>query len=288
MEDLFSGLYDLRKNSSIESWRHISMKTCRNHSLLPLLHRDPFTKRIFSKPRGYAGDATTIDFIYAREFPESLDCIPELKETCSIGKEVYNYTSEAPESRAVRERKKILEDYLQKTVADKTAPKILSVACGHLRELAAIRPHIADCSITAVDNDLLSLEVVNREYAHLGVKAACVSVKDIIKGQVTGLDDFDFIYAAGLYDYLNDPVAQALTLRLFDMLASGGKLLVANFLPERQGVGYMEAMMDWWLIYRKEEELPDFAAQIPKEQIAGVKTFAEKNDVIGFLEISKQ
>ena len=37
---------------------------CLNHPIRDLLHQDPFTYRAFAKPRGYAGDAVMMDYIY--------------------------------------------------------------------------------------------------------------------------------------------------------------------------------------------------------------------------------
>src|SRR5207344_1382702 len=39
-------------------------RLCLDHPLRRLLHEDPFTYRAFSKPRGYAGDAVMMDYIY--------------------------------------------------------------------------------------------------------------------------------------------------------------------------------------------------------------------------------
>ena len=43
------------------------------HPLGELLHRDPFTRRGFDKPRGYAGDAVLIDYLYATAPPGQLE-----------------------------------------------------------------------------------------------------------------------------------------------------------------------------------------------------------------------
>ncbi len=46
-------------------------------------------------------------------------------------------------------------------------------------------------------------------------------------------------------------------------LAFGGMLLIANFTPDSHGRGYMEAFMDWQLIYRDESQLYSLAAEGP-------------------------
>ena len=101
------------------------------------------------------------------------------------------------------------------------------------------------------------------------------------------LGRFHLIYSTGLYDYLQQTSGQRLTATLFEMLAGGGRLLVANFLPGIPGVGYMESYMDWKLVYRTRREILDLAAEIPQAQLHEVKIFAEENRNIIFLELMK-
>ena len=105
----------------------------------------------------------------------------------------------------------------------------------------------------ALDQDADSLAHVNRAYAGTGVRTVQASVKSILSGKIA-FEGFDFVYAAGLYDYLAERVATRFTRLMFDMLAPGGRLLVANFAPVLPEVGYMETFMDWKLIYRTAEE----------------------------------
>ena len=102
------------------------------------------------------------------------------------------------------------------------------------------------------------------------------------------LGSFDFVYAAGLYDYLPQRHAQKLTKCMFSLLRPQGKLLVANFLPNIHDVGYMETYMAWQLIYRTREELSDVAALIPEDEMQAQRTFIEDNHNIVFLELSRQ
>lgn len=80
----------------------------------------------------------------------------------------------------------------------------------------------------AVDQDANSLAEVERCFGSLRVCLDRRNIRDIVSGQVT-YDRLGLAYAAGLYDYLTAEAAQALTLRLFNMLAPGGTLLIANF-----------------------------------------------------------
>src|SRR6476660_5776461 len=67
--DLTSGLDELfddlceRREQNPDSWRQYA-DTCLNHPIRDLLYQDPFTHRAFAKPRGYAGDAVMMHYIY--------------------------------------------------------------------------------------------------------------------------------------------------------------------------------------------------------------------------------
>ena len=62
LDDLFDDLLGRRREAPAE-WPAYGCE-CLSYPLRELLHQDPFTYRAFSKPRGYAGDAVTMDYIY--------------------------------------------------------------------------------------------------------------------------------------------------------------------------------------------------------------------------------
>jgi len=65
-------LYNVRKQLSTEEWQHFVMIDCRQHPVMELLQQDPFIWRALNKPRGYAGDGETLDFIFAPEDVQDL------------------------------------------------------------------------------------------------------------------------------------------------------------------------------------------------------------------------
>ena len=97
----------------------------------------------------------------------------------------------------------------------------------------------------ALDQDPQSLAHVQRELGEKGVQTVQSSVRAIL-AEKTGFENMNLIYAAGLYDYLSDRVAARLTRLMFDMLAPGGRLVIANFAPCLPEVGYMETFMAWY------------------------------------------
>ena len=107
----------------------------------------------------------------------------------------------------------------------------------------------------------------------LPVEVVPVSITDIIRRKFKRTD-VNLIYAAGLYDYLHLPTANRLTSRMFDMLVSGGKLLVANYTADVIEHGYMQALMDWNLIYRDEAEVASFVDEIDPSAMQNMRLFA--------------
>jgi extracellular factor (EF) 3-hydroxypalmitic acid methyl ester biosynthesis protein len=266
-----------------DEWRSLVDRLVRTHPALSMAHEDPFTWRCYSKPRGYAGDAVMLDFIYRHEANRTW-----VERASLRGRALLAATSTTPASRAVRNRCRLLADEIDSLCARNADADVLSIACGHLREAGhsdAIRDG-AFRRVVALDQDLESLAVVRSDYESMGVEAVEGSVKTVIaRGRQLG--QFDFVYAAGLYDYLNDKVGARLLQALFELVKPGGKVWIANFLPDIADVGLMEAAMDWWLIYRTPDEIRALTAALPSEQVAGVRTFTETENNVVFLEVQK-
>jgi hypothetical protein len=280
MDDLFEDL-KARRDEEAESWPSFA-RTCLEHPLRGLLHQDPFTYRAFSKPRGYAGDAVMMDYIYGLGEAEQA-----ARETTPIGRRIFQYMDTRPSARAVRYRRQLLADLIDR-VALRGGSSVLALAAGHLRE-AAISSAMRDGAIrnfVAFDQDEKSLAVVDRDYRHLGIRAMPGSVRQIISGQ-TNPGRFDFVYAAGLFDYLARPAAEALTRRMFEMTRPGGLMLIPNFLTGARDTGYMESFMDWHLIYRSQSEMWALAAALPADNVADCRVFDDTGETITFLLVTK-
>ncbi len=282
LEELILGLHDIRNEASIEEWDHFSRSEILEHPLLTLIHQDPFSRRSFQKPRGYDGDAKVLDFIYGyadlKRFPLS-----------ELGKEIHSYTTNSPACKGVRARREIIAKTIDAQAKDMENPRILSVACGHLREA-----HISEAlqnnkikEFVAMDYDKKSLEVVDEQFSQFNVKTVSGSVRELLTKKFKDLGRFDLLYVSGLYDYLSQRVAIRLTMRLFEMLNSGGRILVSNFLPGVKDIGFMETFMDWRLIFRDEAQLNAIVADIPLDQIYDKRSFIEENENIAFLRVIK-
>jgi extracellular factor (EF) 3-hydroxypalmitic acid methyl ester biosynthesis protein len=221
----------------------------RGHPLHTVLMEDPYTARAFSKPRGYAGDAQLIDMIYDMAPPD---------ETGERGRNIFSVTTGFPVSQSVRERRNLAATVLEREW--RAGKRICALACGHLREADGLAGQDLS-NITAVDQDPLSLAQLD---ARLGGGIALVeaNVLHYLRRAAREGQRFDFIYTLGLTDYFDDRAMRLLHKLMKDCLAPGGTMLVANFVPDHIAVGWMDAVMDWHLVYRTEAELRGFAAEV--------------------------
>ena len=209
------------------------------------------------------------------------------QDATPLGRAILQYIGAGDSAKAVRYRRRVIAGVIDR-VAQCGDARVLAVAAGHLREVELSQAVQAGklSEYVALDQDEASLALIEHDYAHLGVRAVPGSVRQILAGKVK-LGHYDFVYAAGLYDYLSAAVAGALTRRLFEMTRPGGVLLIPNFLTGVRDSGYMEAFMDWHLIYRSHADMQEMAAMLPSGEVADCRIFNDDGDAIAFLQIAK-
>ena len=267
MANLIEGLWSLRRSCSAPTWK--SMQGCaQRHPLRDVLHSDPFTKWGFEKPRGYPGDAVLLDYTYGYgSFVEQT-----LAKTTSVGKRVHSWLMTYSGAAGIRDRRRVLAHLIDETALATPHPHVLSIACGHLRE--SLLSHALQNGIigrfVAMDQDEESLKVVRQHHQDGAMETVHCSVKELLMAP-QDWGTFDFIYAAGLYDYLPASIAELLVAVTFGMLNRRGRLLISNAIDTVKDAGYMELYMDWWLVYRHPRELPTLLSRVPTDEIARIK-----------------
>lgn len=279
MELLVGYLNETRQSMTSAAWRMFA-KWAVTHPIARYVHADPFTHRAFTKPRGYAGDAVMMDYIYGFDRPVP----PE------SARDIARFTTDDGCSpQAVRFRRKVLAETIDAMVVSRGRDiNVTALAAGHLRELSlSASAQQGLVAVTAIDQDEASLEVVAREYGSCGAHAVVGSVRGILSGKLR-LPVGDLVYSAGLYDYLTQPVAYRLTHWLFESVAPGGTLLLANFLPSIPDIGYMESFMDWHLVYRDDRQMRALADSLPVARVASIRQFHDPLDAITFLIVTKR
>ncbi len=235
-------------------------------ALHPLLLRAPFVYRTFAKPMGYAGDYEMVNQMLS-DPRQGNNTYFQIINTMFIRCIV---------AQAHRNRIDILVDYLKKTAEraerEQRDISILNVGCGpavEIQRFIAQYPHPERLMFKLMDFSEETLA-----YTRSCIEKACQahgkrvqveyiheSVNQLLK-RASKKDDpldtqtkFDFVYCAGLFDYLSDKVCARLVQYFVLRSNVGGTVLVTNVHssnPERNG---MEHLLEWHLIYRDEAQL---------------------------------
>lgn len=281
LRHVYAVLHLRRRDLDHSQWRTF-VKRCRGHRITGLLHQDVLTKRAFEKPRGYAGDAELLDYMYGTEHFWSPPPMSDL------GQRLHAWTTLSSACQGVKSRRGIIAELIDRLSCELDRPHVLSLAAGHLREAeisaAIIRQQLG--RLVAIDSDPLSLRLVERQYGKYGVETVHASAREVLSGRID-MSEFDLIYSSGLCDYLNDTMSQRLAAELFDRLNPGGTLLLTNFDNDIEGVGYMETFMDWNLVYRDRIGMMKMTARIPNRRIGQITVFTEENDNVLFIAIER-
>lgn len=266
--DITSGLHLLAGALTTSQAGEHARSELRAHRLHQVLLEDPYTARAFNKPRGYAGDAELIDMIYDQAPPA---------QAGDRGRGMFAVTTAFPVSRAVRERRHYAEQIFQREWS--SGKRICALACGHLREAdMLIGQDLAN--VTAVDQDPLSIARIRHN--HGGQITLCeANVLHFLRRASREGERYDLIYTLGLTDYFDDRAMELLHRLMKDCLTPGGTILLANFVPEHIATGWMDAVMDWHLVYRTEQDLGAFAEQIGMDW----RTWRDPTGSIAFCEM---
>ena len=260
----------------------------------PLVLRAPFVYRTFAKPLGYAGDYQMVNQI-----------LGDPREGPSTYFELVNFVFlQSCVAQAHRNRVDILFDRLHSLAAQTSGQgrpiRILNVGCGpagELQRLAATGQALDHLEVTLMDfsdETLLYTSQRLKEEAQasgrepLNVTLRHESVHQLLKRSsrdqdIAPDDQYDYIYCAGLFDYLADKACARLIAYFDRHLRPGGTVLVTNVHinnPERY---WMEHFMEWYLIYRDE---PGLTKLFP-ESLPQVTTYTDETGVNLFAEAVK-
>jgi extracellular factor (EF) 3-hydroxypalmitic acid methyl ester biosynthesis protein len=281
ISSLFFRLGKLSAKFSCETFQDWIRDYCTSHPIAEILWQSPITKRCFSKPKGYAGDATLIDYIYLKD--ENIEFANEIAEI--LHKSICNSTS----CDSVRERAKYFGNLITQISESKNRKiSAISIASGHLRELDHVS-HFEDkvYHFIGLDQDAESNTEARRSYPFKGLTVLDESIKYVLAGKLEA-ESYDLVYSAGLFDYLDEKVAARMTKRMFELVVPGGTMVIPNFAKGIIERGYMETFMDWYLIYRDEMELYGFMKELDMSQVASWNIHGDKYGNILYLTVVKK
>ncbi|KAG5187062.1 hypothetical protein JKP88DRAFT_179159 [Tribonema minus] len=229
--------------------------------VLPYLQLTRITKRLHDKPRGYAGDFLTIQWMYANK-PGGRCALGQALDRCSV---------DEPAARAVRNRRALLQREIENCLRRNPGRKVrvTSLACGPASEVFDVlaQPAIADrLELTLVDMDDGALAYVRarlaREFPHRAASVTLVrrNLVHVCAGRdPLDLPPQDLMYSIGLIDYFSDRTVQRLMAWMRSALAPRGACILGNFHTSNPSRGYMDALLDWRLVHRDEADMARIA-----------------------------
>jgi SAM-dependent methyltransferase len=251
--------------------------------LMPYVLLTHTAERMYAKPRGYAGDFLTIDWIYHNK-PQGAGRLGPLLDRCFLNLEA---------AQAVRNRRGLLAEHIQTALKDSDGQtaRITSLACGPAAEIFDVFETLDDPTrlrATLIDIDLQALAFVSDKCDQHQLRRQIELVNGNLVYLATGrqqlkLSPQDLVYSIGLIDYFSDKFVITLLNYVHTLLRPGGKVVLGNFHPKNPNKAMMDYVLDWKLIHRSEEDMnrlfaaSDFAqpcTDIRFEQ-AGVNLFAE-------------
>ena len=93
---------------------------------------------------------------------------------------------------------------------------------------------------------------------------------------------YDFIYCAGLFDYFSDRACSRVLKLFYKLVKPGGEVLSTNVHSDNPAIAAMEYLVEWYLVYRDEQQMLDLVSDIP-----GKKVYGDETGLNIFLEFSK-
>ena len=255
--------------------------------LHPLTMVSPWAHRCFSKPHGYAGDFEMLNMTLRDPYegPNSyaallnasiLTTAPPIAYGNRIAMLVEHIRSEAQRVRRVHNR----------------PLKALTIGCGPVNEVQRFMRedplasgcdfHLMDFNQPTIDFARERVEAVSRERG-TRIRATYLnkSIHELLQEARGRRESFnttyDLIYCAGLFDYLSDRVCGSLIELFYKHVDPGGLVIVTNVENSRPIVASLELLMEWYLIYRTEQDMlrlkPELGEQSVRTDATGINMF---------------
>lgn len=223
---------------------------------MPTASLSNLLKRIWEKPRGYAGDWETIEYLY-QAVPAGVGRVGVALDAAAI---------DSPGPRAARNRRALLAGQIRRA-AEHGPAVVTSLAAGPAREIFDVIASEPESirSVDLLDLDQTALDHVDRELERVGFRdRARLHRSNLIKlalgREQLHLEEQDLVYSVGLIDYFPDELVVSLLDLVHPWLRTGGRVILGNFHPRNPDRGFME-VLEWTLIHRTEEDMERIFAQ---------------------------
>jgi len=236
-------------------------------------------ERCFEKPRGYAGDYLMMEGV----------CHKPQDAATPMGRWLDLWFHDYfPPFVSVRNRRNMVAGILSDEHS-RGAKRVLNVACGSAPELALLGNRLRFAEVALLDQDAEALAFAKSRLDNDGssstIRTICTSIRQLVEStDDVGSAQFDVVYSMGLYDYLSLSQARKLTSTLWRLVAPGGLLMVGNFQGHHWARYVMEAVMEWFLIYRDDDDMKLLGSSLPG---AHLNVIQDMTGLLHLLQIRK-
>jgi len=228
-------------------------------ALGPWLWRSQVWYRATWKPHGYAGDYRMLERMYDlegcafddRTQPGVLNALDALLATLHCVQGLWH--------RRAFYRALLTREHTRRG----GRLRVLDVACGGARYIRDFLEGVeAGCGdtrgihLTLVDQDASALAFCEDHALspwRERLRTLSLPIQHLPRRLREG--GYDVVLSTGLYDYLDDPTARALSAHLGGLLAPGGVLAVSNYTPSDPSRHIRAWITDWHLIERDRDRL---------------------------------
>jgi extracellular factor (EF) 3-hydroxypalmitic acid methyl ester biosynthesis protein len=274
--------------SNLAEDQHSIYRSYYKKQMSDLIVHSPLLKRAYTKPLGYAGDYEMMNMIY-RDHAEG-DSL--------FGKALNLYAAQEEAAQATINRVEYLATKIRKAIEVRGRVRLASIGCGPAHELFVLlkqNPELGPyIDVALIDQEERVLTYCERTLSPIAIRtgAKVHFIKESVRRLLTAkklkeaLGERDFIYSAGLFDYLNARSFSTLLSVLYEALAPSGHLAIGNFAGNNPSRYFMEYCLDWFLIHRSREDLLSFVAEL-RPTPARAEVDAERSGVNLFLLIWK-
>lgn len=266
-------------------------KAFAQRELHPLLMCSPYVHRTYNKPLGYAGDYQMVNMILRNTY----------EGNNTFAKVINTYPLRVPTAQAHRNRISYLQECLvreaNRIASQGKQMKVLNVGCGPAAE---VERFITMCSVAGnVSFELVDFNEPTLEFTRTQINEAIRSQRSSCQVQFVHRSihdllreaderekpvscEYDFVYCAGLFDYLSDVVCCRLLELFYEWALPGGLVVVTNVHTSAPDKGFLEHLLDWNLNLRSEVGMRELAPAVGAQEV-----IADPTGVNVFLEIRK-
>ena len=249
--------------------------------LLPYLLKSRTVERLYTKPRGYAGDFRTTEFMYAREGGGAEES----------GRIFDGSFLDLPPVAAIRNRRDLITEEIRQCAAGARVAALCSGPCDEIFAASEGSRGRAEIQATVIDFDAQALAAVAEKADKLNLSETVAlqntNLFNLAIGRPSGkLPPQDLIYSINLPDHFDDNLLIKFLNYMHRTLKPGGKAILTSFHADNPYRAFMDYIVDWKVTHRTEEQLIEVFTQSDFHQPCTNIRF-EKEGIIFLAECSK-